>query len=272
MRAAKSTFLTPFMMVVGICLVLIPLISLVYLLASSATTRNLADFGVSCDPSALLLTFLYVVLSVGLQMLLGIAAALATYFVSKRNLVLAAFIVALMVLPYAIPSVIGFSLWEFMVTDGARVQQLLFPDGSPLDGTWSRFGLMVTISVWQFFPFGFLMVLGAFLVIPKRMIDVAVSEGASYYRLAKDFLLPLAMPVIVFATLLRTVLMASKLDTPLAFAETASGDFACLASVKIYGSFGFEGSLVPMGLVLTTAVVIGLLLLISHTIQRRWQE
>ena len=258
------------LLVIGLFLVCVPLLSLCYLFVQKGSMRSFADFGISCDPSTLLLTFIYTGSTVVLQMGVGMFAALAVFLFSQGRTAVLICLITGLTLPYAIPSTIGFTLWEFGLASGGTVQELVFPHGSPLDGTWSRFAVLIVLSVWQFFPFSFLLILAAFLAIPRDMLAAARSDGASDYQIARFFLIPIALPVIAAAAVLRIVLMATKLDTPLAFDLTSSNEYACLASVRIYSSLGLGGDLVPLGLVLLLGGSILSLLSIYSVMNARW--
>ncbi len=243
------------------------MISLALLLATHATYGNLSDFGTDCSPPTWLLTTLYVVVTVSLQMLIGIVAALSVFFWAERNIRKLMVAIAILTMPYAIPSTIGFTMFEFLLAEGSSFQQLVSPDGSPLIGRWSRFGLMCALAIWQFFPFTFLMLLAAFLAIPRETLASARSDGASRAQIARHFLIPLSMPVFVAAATIRTVLMLTKLDAPLAFRETSSSDFACLLSVRIYTGLGLSG--IPLGLILLLCAIVAATLVIGGHLARR---
>ena len=254
--------------VVGVCFIAIPLVSLASLIAANSDLQSMSDFGINCQPSTITLTVLYVAASVFGQMIVGTSAALLTYFVADGRASRLIALIAIFTIPYAVPSTIGFTLWEFGLAEGGTLQELLFPGGSPLDGAWARFWVMVALSIWQFFPFVFLLMLAAFLSVPRQMLLEAQLEGANDVRLTKDFLLPIAAPVFVSALFLRVILMATKLDTPLAFHMTSSSDFACIASVRIYSSLGFAGNSIPFGLVTLLALTV-LIALVARSFFRR---
>lgn len=254
-------------LLLGVGLVATPIVSLLYLVAGSASGPALADFGISCSPSTALLTAIYVVSTVTLQMLVGILAAVLVFFWADRRWGRLLASIAILTMPYAIPSTIGLTMFEFLLADNGTIQQLAFPDGSPLGGTWSRFGVMCVLGIWQFFPFTFLMVLAAFLAVPREMLASARSDGASSIQLVRSFLIPVSLPVILAAATLRTALMLTKLDAPLAFRETSSNDFACLASVRIYTSLGLGD--IPLGLVLLLCTVVVIVLVAGQLLARK---
>lgn len=253
----------------GVTFATIAVGSLLYVVAGNSSIERLRDFGVDCSPSTLLLTSIYVLATVSLQLVIGVVAALAVFFWSGGRPLRLWLAVAVLTLPYAIPSAIGLTMFEFLVADGSTLQQALFPNGSPLVGTWSRFELMTILGIWQFFPFTFLLILAAFLAVPSEMIASARNDGAAPRHLVRYFLLPAALPVLAAAAALRTALMLTKVDAPLAFHLTSSHDFACLAGVRIYSSLSIGGSSVPLGLILVVCATVLLVLLIGHFVVER---
>ena len=256
----------------GVTFVAVAVGSLLYVVAGNSSIERLRDFGVSCSPSTLLLTSIYVLATVSLQLVIGVVAALAVYFWAAGRPLRLWMAVAVLTLPYAIPSAMGLTMFEFLVAEGSTLQRFLFPDESPLVGTWSRFGLMTMLGIWQFFPFTFLLILAAFLAVPSEMLASARNDGAGPRHLVRYFLLPAALPVIVAAAALRTALMLTKVDAPLAFHLTSSHDYACLAGVRIYSSLSIGGNSVPLGLILILCTTVLLVLLVGHFIVARLES
>jgi len=256
----------------GVAFVTIAVGSLLYVVAGNSSTARLQDFGVSCSPSTLVLTSIYVLTTVSLQLAIGVSAAIAVYFWADGRPLRLWLAVAVLTLPYAIPSAIGLTMFQFLVADGSTLQRALFPEGSPLAGTWSRFGLMTILGIWQFFPFTFLLILAAFLAVPSEMLSSARNDGAAPRHLVRHFLLPAALPVIAAAAALRTALMLTKVDAPLAFHLTSSHDYACLAGVRIYSSLSIGGNSVQLGLVLVLCATVLLVLLVGHLFVARLES
>ncbi len=266
-RAASTAGTT-----VGLGFMAIAIGSLVYVVVSNASPERLQDFGVSCSPSTLLLTAIYVVATVSMQLILGIGAAVTVFFWAAGRPLRLWLAVALLTLPYAIPSAIGLTMFEFLIANGSTLQGLLFPQESPLIGTWSRFGVMTVLGIWQFFPFTFLLVLAAFLAVPSEMLASARNDGAAPRHIVRYFLLPVALPVIAAAAALRTALMLTKVDAPLAFHLTSSHDYACLAGVRIYSSLSIGSNSVPLGLILLLCGTVLLVLVIGHFVVTRLES
>lgn len=250
-------------------LLFLPVFSLGYLTANNFGIDRIFDFGIACSPSAWVLTSLYVLGTVGGQFLFGTGAAVAVYFWSKMRWPKIVLAIAVLVIPYAIPSTVAFTLFEFLLSKGSTVQQVFSPSGSPLDGTWSRFAVMIWVAVWQYSPMIFVMVLAAFLSVPRATIDSARIDGASNSYITWEILLPSAAPVIALAITLRVALMLTKVDAPLAFDARSSNDFACLAAVRIYNNIGLQGD-VPMGLVLALTVCVAAAVIVGGLISRRY--
>lgn len=262
-----------FLLFMAILFCVVPLISMADLFIGAAQEpSSYKNFGTDCLPSSLFLTFVYVISCVTLQMLLGIASSIAVYLLLLESRMLFITVVTILIIPYAVPSTIGFSLWEFGFAHGGTLQNTFFTTRSPFDGTWSRFAMLITVSVWQFFPFTFLLICAAFLAIPRELINTAYADGAYTRSIILRILLPLAMPVIAAAFVLRLILMATKLDTPLAFDATSSNDYACVVAVDIYRSLGLGVDSYPMGLILTLSAWVLALVLVYFAVQRQIQK
>lgn len=254
--------------IVAIILAAAAVASLAHLIGSSISVARISDFGVSCMPSTWLLTSLYVGTTVSAQIAIGVTAAIAVFFCTAGRPANLVACIALLTIPYAIPSTVAFTMFEFLVAGGSTFQTFFITSGSPLSGTWSRFWLMTLVGIWQFYPLVFVMTLAAFLTVPSETVMSARSDGADRYQIAKTLLMPAALPIIIAAFALRIVLMLTKIDAPLAFHATSSNDYACLAAVRIYTSMGLGASSAPLGLVILLSGTALVTLLLGHYAQR----
>jgi multiple sugar transport system permease protein len=254
---------------IAVALTTAAIASLAYLIGSGISVVRLSDFGVSCTPTTLLLTSLYVGTTVAAQIAIGVTAAILVFFWTAGRPAHLVACIALLTIPYAIPSTVAFTMFEFLVADGSTFQSIFLANGSPLNGTWSRFWLMTLVGIWQFFPFVFVLTLAAFLTVPLATVMSARSDGAGPYQITRALLLPAALPVIIAAIALRAVLMLTKVDAPLAFHATSSNDYACLAAVRIYTGMGLGVTSAPLGLVLLLSGTVLTILLLGHFVQEK---
>ena len=255
---ANGKLISLLFVVLGATFVILPVLSFANFFWVEGNDSRAWTLGVSCKPSTFLLTPIYVGLTVFGQTILGLLGATFVFFwASKKPFKMFAVIIILM-LPYAIPSTVSYTMFELLLSQGGVIQRYFFPDLSPLNGTWSRFLVMVWVGIWQFFPFSFILILSAFLSTPRPLLLSAKSDGASHWLVFRKILIPIALPVILATIILRLVLMLTKIDAPLAFSSTSSNDYSCLAGVQIYKNIG---STVPLGLVLILSLATIVILL-----------
>jgi len=261
-----SRFIGSLSVFVALCLIGFALASLTLVFGLNFTQARLSDFGVDCHPSTAFLTSVYIASTVGFQVVIGLSFAGLVYFWAKESGPKLVIAISALTVPYAVPSTVGLAMFRFFLADGGFWSTLT--GVSPLDGTWSRFAIMIVLGIWQFFPFTFLMVLASFLSVPRRMLDSARGDGAGNLTIFWRILVPLSLPVILAAFTLRTVLMLTKVDAPLAFSLTSPNDFACLASVRIYENMGTFGSMIPMGLIAVLVAAVITALLVGRLLER----
>jgi len=194
----------------------LPVLYTVYLSLHDATVsstgefvglRNYADaFGDPVYREALANTAIFTTVSVTLELVLGLAIALAINGAFRaRGLVRTAVLV-----PWAFPVVVSAVMWRLMLQDQVGivtylVQQLgLTQDPIPSD----RSSLMVAaigVDVWKTTPFMALLLLAGLQTIPREITEAALVDGANAVQRLLRVTLPLLKPAILVALLFRTL-------------------------------------------------------------------
>jgi multiple sugar transport system permease protein len=148
----------------------------------------------------------FFVLSVGLQMSLGIAIALAIYETRRgRNI-----ITSLVLMPMFMAPVIVGLLGRFL-TDSTYglyawgLREVGLYNGDILGSTTSAFLAVTLMDVWEWTPLIALIVLAGLSSLPKQVLEAAAMDGASYWARLKDIVLPMLAGVIVVALLIRSM-------------------------------------------------------------------
>jgi multiple sugar transport system permease protein len=148
----------------------------------------------------------FFVLSVGLEMCLGIAVALAIYETRRgRNI-----ITSLVLMPMFMAPVIVGLLGRFM-TDSTYGLYAWFLDkiglyhGDILGNTTSAFLAVTLMDVWEWTPLIALIVLAGLSSMPAQVLEAAAIDGASYWARLRDIVLPMISGVIVVALLIRSM-------------------------------------------------------------------
>jgi ABC-type sugar transport system permease subunit len=156
---------------------------------------------------ALAHTVWFTVVSVALELVLGLLAALAIH----RARILPGLTRAAVLLPWAIPTVVAAVMWLFLVNPAfglipmamrfvglsANSQVLL---AHPL----SAWAVIIATDVWKNTPFMTLMLLAGLQVIPGDLYEAAAVDGASRLQAFGRITLPLLKPAILVALIFRT--------------------------------------------------------------------
>jgi multiple sugar transport system permease protein len=156
---------------------------------------------------ALANTLLFTLISVGLELGLGLLAALAIH----RARLLPGLVRAAVLLPWAIPTVVAAVMWLFLVNPGyglipGLLRSLGFPETSLvlLAHPWAAWGVIIATDVWKNTPFMTLMLLAGLAVIPADLYEAAAMDGASRRQTFWCITLPLLKPAILVALIFRT--------------------------------------------------------------------
>ncbi|MDA2920812.1 sugar ABC transporter permease [Desulfobacterota bacterium AH_259_B03_O07] len=147
-------------------------------------------------------TAYFTVLSVSLELVLGIAIAvlLDRAFKGKGTMR------SIVLIPWAIPTVVSAKMWEWMYNSdfgilnyllGANINWL----GSPI---WA-INAAVFMDVWKTTPFVALLVMAGLEIIPRDLYNSAKVDGASRWYIFTRITLPLLKPVILIVLIFRTL-------------------------------------------------------------------
>lgn len=211
---------------------------------------------------ALFRTLAYTVISVGLAWCLGMfAAVMLTSKVKGRG-----FLRTLFLTPYALPQYVGAIAWAFMFNqrDGV-INRILVDDLGILDSApfWllggNAFWVTVVVTVWQFWPFAFLMLLAALQNIPDDVYEAAALDGASLWKQFTTITLPMIRQANVVMLLILSLWIFNQFNIPYVLFGPASPPEATLISPLIYEqsfnywNFGIGGA---MSVLLLAALVV----------------
>jgi multiple sugar transport system permease protein len=133
---------------------------------------------------------------------------------------------------------------------------------------------LALVETWQWTPLIMLIVLGGLASLPREPYEGAEIDGASAWQQFRYITLPLIMPVIMVAVIIRSIDALKSFD--IIFAMTQGGPGTASETINIYlynVAFSYydigKGSAVA---VVFFAVIIALALLLLHLRQRAaWQ-
>ena len=156
---------------------------------------------------ALAHTLLFTVVSVSLELVLGLLAALAL----NRALGLTGLVRATILLPWAIPTVVAAVMWLFLISPvfgliPMGLRALGFGENAVvlLARPWTAWVVIIATDAWKTIPFMTLMLLAGLQTIPRDLYEAAAIDGASGWQTFWRLTLPLLKPAILVALIFRT--------------------------------------------------------------------
>ncbi|KRQ87617.1 Inner membrane ABC transporter permease protein YcjO [Caloramator mitchellensis] len=165
---------------------------------------------------SLLLTFLYVILTVTLSTITGLLVAL----LMNRKFKGRGIARSLVILPYVAPVIASVYVWQYMfngiygVFNYITVDKIhLFKEVPPwFDHPILSLVLVVLYDVWRVFPYSFMMILAALQAIDETLYEAAKIDGAGAVRQFFAITLPEIMPVVGSLVILRSIWNFYKFD------------------------------------------------------------
>ena len=152
-------------------------------------------------------TWMFTIVSVALELVLGLLAALAI----QRARLLTGLTRAALLLPWAIPEVVAAVMWLFLINPAfglipGFLRHLGFADHSLvfLAHPVTAWAVVITTDVWKNTPFMTLMLLAGLQVIPEDLYEAAALDGASGWQTFWRLTLPLLKPALLVALIFRT--------------------------------------------------------------------
>lgn len=231
-------------------------------------TRLLADRSFAI---ALLQTFVYTAVALGLEFGLGLLLALMlnTQLVGRR------FFRATLLLPMLLPPVVVAVIWRLIYNPNFGLINGAFASLGIDTSTWmwlagQKTALLsvILVDVWQWTPFMFLLLLAGLQSLPEEPYEAAQLDGASAWQTFRDLTWPLLKPTVLVAVLLRILDLMRIFDQIFILTEGGPGFATETASLFIYRNafrffnFGYAAALSFVLLALTTAVSLWLIRLL----------
>lgn len=168
------------------------------------------------------ITLAYAVLTVVLQMVLGVVVALLMHQDFRgRGLVR-----LIAIAPYMIPAIIVALVWRWLLDpkNGAYswIVRSVVPGAdqvNPLGPSWI-FTALIVVSVWMYTPFVVISVLARLQTVDPSVVEASKVDGAGPWRRFWSIILPELSAVLLTLALLRFMFMFTKFDIVYLFAGT----------------------------------------------------
>ena len=163
-------------------------------------------------------TAFYVVVGVTLSTVLGIAFAVLL----QRPFRGRGIVIAVLILPWALPGVVESILWSGIFDPNAGlisslISTLHLGDGSGVLLGQSRLltiTLIELVQVWQITPLSALLILAVLQLIPSELYEAATIDGCGPWQSFRRITLPLARPGIAVAMVQAVIATLNVFDQP----------------------------------------------------------
>jgi multiple sugar transport system permease protein len=149
--------------------------------------------------------------------------------------------VALLVLPTVLSPIVAGATWRLMfdVRFGPIGQILSFLAGTHVNILWTVnpayvYPAIIICEVWQWTPFMFLLLLAALSNVDQSQLEAAELDGASYWRVLRQIVLPAIRPVVAIAVLIRGLDLFRVFDIIWALTEGGPGSMTETISLYTY--------------------------------------
>ena len=219
---------------------------------------------------ALAHTVLITVIALPLELILGFL--LAELFLEKmpgRQI-----FVALLVLPTVISPIVAGATWRLMfdVRFGPIGEIVNFFTGQNVTMLWTVnpvlvYPAIIICEVWQWTPFMFLLLLAALSNVDQSQLEAAELDGAPYWRVLRQIIIPAIKPVVAVAILIRGLDLFRIFDIIWALTEGGPGSMTETISLYTYVS-GFSQFDTSYTAAMAFLVVAILSAIVTYALQR----
>jgi len=191
------------------------------------------------------------------QFLLGLIAALALH----RPLPGMALARILVLIPWLLPSVVSANMWRLMLDSRLgvvndvliRINLMDTPRAWFTSPDWALFEVL-GVELWKNFAFFTLFIMAGLHAIPQELYDAASVDGSGAWRRFRHITVPLLMPVIVAAVILRVIGLFNSPDVLLILTGGVPGN--ATQTISLYGfqtaylkfDFGYAASISVLAL------------------------
>jgi multiple sugar transport system permease protein len=209
-------------------------------------------------------TVIFVIVTVAVELLLGLALAL----IVSQTQVLVGVSRAVLILPILVPPIAIGTIWRLMYNYefGVFNQALALFHLSPQNWTGSStlaLPSVITVDIWHWTSFVFLLMLAGIESLPLEPIEAARVDGASDWQLLRYVVLPLLRPTILVTLMFRTIFAFKVFDEVFLLTSGGPGNATEVISLYINRVFftqsrmGYGALLGVLTIALTAVFVIG---------------
>jgi multiple sugar transport system permease protein len=170
--------------------------------------------------TAMTTTLIFTVASVTLELLIGLAMAMAMHAAFKGQGLLR----TVVLVPWAILTVVTATMWRTIFeSPQGFVNQILGGDTVWLGSEPQALIVIIIADVWKTAPFMALLILAGLQVIPSDIYEAAKVDGATAWQRFRKITLPLLTPAILVALIFRTLDALRIFDLPYVLTKGSNG-------------------------------------------------
>ncbi len=171
-------------------------------------------------------TALYIIIGVTISMILGLLMAVALQKPFKGRSML----IAIMILPWALPGVVEGILWSGIWDSNAGVFNSLLKSLHLISQYHVFLGqnrlltifAIELVQIWQITPLSTLLILASLQNIPHEIYESSTIEGCGYFKTLRYITIPLARPGIAIACIQAIIATLNVFDQPYVLNGAAS--------------------------------------------------
>lgn len=183
-------------------------------------------------------TLYFVIVSISLEMLLGLIVAL----VLNENFRGRSLIRALIIVPWAIPTIVNGVLWKWIYQPNfgalnGLLYQLGFIDEyiNWLATPWLAMNMVIIADAWHMTPFYVILILAGLQGISLTLYEAAKVDGASWFQQLWGITLPMLKPTFLVILVIRTIETFRVFDIIYALTRGGPG-----GGTKVIGYYAYE--------------------------------
>jgi multiple sugar transport system permease protein len=219
-------------------------------------------------------TFVFTGGSIACKLVLGIAIAL----ILNETLPLRNLWRSIVMLPYAMPTLVSVLVWKWMYNDVAGVLNYLATQANLTNHPILWLGdpnvalpSVIAVNVWRGFPFFVITILAGLQTVPQELYDAAKVDGAGVWARFRQVTVPGVLPVIAVVTLFSTILTFNDFSIIWILTQGGPGNATQVLSTLTY-KISIPGLELGKGVavsVLMLPILVALIILLNRFISRR---
>lgn len=209
---------------------------------------------------ALGFTVLYTVITVAVELVLGMLVAL----VLERLGATRGWMLALLLIPWSLVTIVSAQLWKYIydATYGVATWFIsVFTDSTPviLGEPVSAGAALMVADIWKTTPFVAIILLAGLVMIPEEHYEAAELDGANAWTTFWRVVMPQLMPTFTIAVLFRVLQAFGVFDLPFVLTQGGPGTSTQTLAMMGYRVLFQDLNIGPgAAIATTTALIVGL--------------